>query len=200
MKMRRNNQRSSAVFLDRDGTLIREGAYISRPEQVQLYPSAVQALKRLRSAGLFLILVTNQSGIARGYFRLNQLKAIHRKLVQLLKSKGIRLDGIYYCSHHPKDRCSCRKPAPGMLKKAARDHHLDLKRSYVVGDRFSDILLARRVGAISLLVLTGAGRKERRLVKADHVTQNMASAAEWILKREKEKKKMNPHGEHNLRP
>ena len=160
----RNSQ--SAIFIDRDGTLNEDIGYVSTPEQLTLYPWAAEAVRLVNEAGLKAIVITNQSGIARGIYTEETLNAIHRKMIEELAMHGAKLDGVYYCPHHPKIggaryriECDCRKPRTGMLDRAAREHNIDLSRSFVIGDKASDINLARNAGAQAALVLTGYGRE-----------------------------------------
>ena len=149
-----------AAFLDRDGTLNRNrhGQYITRPEQLNLYARVPAALKLLARKGYSLIVVTNQSGIARGYMTAAVSKAINLKLVRDLKREGVSLDGIYFCPHGPADNCACRKPQTGLLEEAAAAGRIDMDRSFVAGDKASDLELARRAGLKGYLVRTGGGR------------------------------------------
>lgn len=158
-----------AVFLDRDGTLIHEAHYLSDPRKARLYADAVPAVRRLNRAGYLVFLVTNQSGVARGYFTEADVKRVNRRIAATLERGGARLDGMFYCPHHRegtvrrfRKKCRCRKPGPGMVEAAARRFPLDLGRSYVVGDHAADVLLARNArlaGAVHLT--TGHGRRER---------------------------------------
>lgn len=156
-----------AVFLDRDGTVIVEVDYLADPERVELVPGSGPALRRLMEAGYALVLVTNQSGIARGRLDEDILAAIHARLDELLAPHGVRFDGVYYCPHHPehggeryaKD-CDCRKPRPGMLLQAARELDLDLGRSCMVGDAARDLEAGWAVGARGFLVRTGKGARQ----------------------------------------
>ncbi|PIU19345.1 MAG: hypothetical protein COT18_07970 [Elusimicrobia bacterium CG08_land_8_20_14_0_20_59_10] len=156
-----------AAFLDRDGTLNRNrhGQYITRPGQLRLYARASAALKLLARKGYLLVVITNQSGIGRGYMTMAVSKAINLKLVGELRRKGVRLDAVYFCPHVPGDNCSCRKPAPGLAQEAAADGSLDLERSFVAGDKASDLEFAVRAGLKGHLVLTGAGRKTAARLK-----------------------------------
>jgi D-glycero-D-manno-heptose 1,7-bisphosphate phosphatase len=154
----------SAIFLDRDGTINEDIGYVSRPEELVLYPWAAEAIRIINDSGAKAIVVTNQSGVARGIYTEETLEAIHRRLIEELAAEGARIDAVYYCPHHPEygDRryrmeCRCRKPGPGMLDRAAREHGIDLARSYVIGDKASDIRLAAGAGARGVLVLTGYG-------------------------------------------
>jgi len=153
-----------AVFLDRDGTLIEERGYLDRLDLIQPFPWASAALRRLREAGYALVLVTNQAGVARGYFDEAFVQEAHRHLAALLEADGVVLDGYYYCPHHPEGvveayrrLCRCRKPAPGMVEEAARDLDLDVARSFVIGDKWLDVELAKNAGARGILVRTGYG-------------------------------------------
>lgn len=175
------------IFLDRDGTLNPDPGYIRSPDQFGLFPGVPEALAKLKRAGARLILITNQSGIARGYLSVADLDRIHAKLRRLLDAAGAPLDGIYVCPHHPDEGCGCRKPAAGMIEQAVREHAIDLSRSYVIGDHARDMELARRVGAKSIFVTTGheAGREQRTLADEqlipDHTAPSMTEATDWLL-------------------
>jgi histidinol-phosphate phosphatase family protein len=147
------------VLLDRDGTLIQERHYLADPDGVELVPGAGAALRRLNQAGYPVALVTNQSGVARGLISREDVDRVHARLEKLLADEGAHLDGIWVCPHHPEHggSCSCRKPSPGLAEEAARALHLDLHRSFVVGDKLCDVELARGVGASPILVRTGYG-------------------------------------------
>ena len=153
-----------AVFLDRDGTLIEERGYLDRLDLIELFAGTPDALKRLRSAGYALVLVTNQAGVARGFFDEAFVQQAHDHLAALLAGEGVALDGYYYCPHHPEGsvavyrrQCRCRKPGPGMVEQAAADLGLDVTRSFVVGDKWLDVELAANAGARGILVRTGYG-------------------------------------------
>ena len=180
--MRRENRRA-AVFLDRDGTILDERGYLADPNRLKFYPGIFKALRRLRRIGLNLVVLTNQSGIARGYLTVRVLEEIHRRICQRMSLRGVKLSGFYFCPHLPNQGCSCRKPNPGMPRRAARDFHLNLSRSYVVGDQARDMKLARRIQAKGILVLTGAGRENRKKAHklAHKVTQNLETASRWIV-------------------
>ena len=147
------------VLLDRDGTLIEERHYLASPEGVVLLPGAARALAVGRALGWRFLLITNQAGIGRGYFDAHALTAVHDRLQALLAAEGARLDGIYYCPHHPDDGCACRKPAPGLVWQAVRDWDFDPTRAVMVGDKPCDLLLGRAVGAHTCLVRTGYGHQ-----------------------------------------
>lgn len=149
-----------AAFLDRDGTLNRDraGVYITSPDQLRIYAGAPAALRRLAAKGYRLVVLTNQSGVARGYMTLAGARRINLKLVRELKKSGVRLDAVYFCPHGPDDGCRCRKPRTGLIEEAARELAIDLKRSFVAGDKPSDLGLARAAGIRGLLVRTGQGK------------------------------------------
>ncbi len=185
--------RARAVFIDRDGTLIEEVGYLDRPERVALYPWTIDAVRALNRGGFRVVLVSNQSGVARGFFTEAVVEAVHRHIAELLEAGGARIDAYYYCPHHPDGKvkayavaCDCRKPARGLVDRAARELGVDPSRSFVVGDRWLDVELAREVGARSVLVRTGYGlteeAKPREGVTADAVADNLIAAASWILR------------------
>jgi histidinol-phosphate phosphatase family protein len=150
-------KRRSAVFLDRDGTLIEEKNYLSDPNQVTLLDGVVDGLKALQELNLPLVIVTNQSGIGRGLFSLQDAEAVNARIEDELAARGINIAAWYMCPHTPADGCHCRKPMPGLIEMACNDLGLDPQRSFVVGDKRSDIDLARAVGAEAFLVTTGYG-------------------------------------------
>jgi len=169
------------VLLDRDGTLIVEKDYLSDPRKVELIPGAGTALRQLQQANWGICLVTNQSGIARGYFDSQRLAEVHDRLAQLLADFGVRLDGIYVCPHGPDDGCDCRKPLPGLVEQARAEHGFDPRESWVIGDKEADVELARAVGARSILVRTGYGKTHEAVTEADFVVDNLPAAATLIL-------------------
>jgi D-glycero-D-manno-heptose 1,7-bisphosphate phosphatase len=159
--------KSPAVFLDRDGTLVEEVGYLDRLERLQLFPYTTEALRILARAGFRLVVITNQAGVARGYFDEGFVQRANQHLVDRLADAGVTVDGVYFCPHHPdgtveryRVACECRKPNPGMLRAAERDLAIDLSRSWVVGDRWLDVALAAGVGARGILVRTGYGETE----------------------------------------
>lgn len=178
---------SRAVFLDRDGVIIREVNYLRRLEQIKVLRGSPEAIRRLREAGYKIIVVTNQSGVARGYLTRSALSAIHRELKRRLGLSGARLDALYFCPHHPqagaRKLCSCRKPGIGMLKAARSRFGIDMKKSYLVGDSLRDVQTARNAGCRAVLVRTGHGGRDGGFkVRPDRVCRNLAKAADWILK------------------
>ena len=148
------------VLLDRDGTLIVDRHYLSDPAGVELLPGAAAGLKALQRLGLGLVVLSNQSGLGRGYFREADLWAVHERLRQLLAAEGIKLDGSYYCPHRPEDACVCRKPGADLVEQAAAQHGFEPGQCFVIGDKQSDIGLGLAVGATAILVRTGQGRQE----------------------------------------
>ncbi len=191
-----------AVFMDRDGTVSKEIGYVNHPGRYHLIPGTSMAIKKLNELGIKAILATNQAGVARGYFAEEMIDRVHNKLERLLAADDAQLDAIYYCHHHPdvgegkfKKDCNCRKPKPGMLLQAKEDFDLDLSKSYMIGDKISDVELAHKVAAKGVLVLTGYGRgsyehdQDQWEVEPDYVAEDLFDAVEWIimdLKREGE--------------
>jgi D-glycero-D-manno-heptose 1,7-bisphosphate phosphatase len=173
-----SNETHPAVFLDRDGTIIRDVDYCGDPAQVEVFPGAAHALRRLKANGYQLIIVTNQSGIARGYFSENDYRAVEREFLHQL-GDGL-IDDTYYCADLPEINSRRRKPAPGMIFEAQRDHRLDLARSYFIGDKTSDIECGRNAGVRTILVQTGYGAREIDC-RADWIARDLAHAAEFIL-------------------
>jgi D-glycero-D-manno-heptose 1,7-bisphosphate phosphatase len=184
------------VFLDRDGTTIEERGYLADPDGVRLVEGAAQSIRRLKDAGMAVVMLTNQSGVARGYFGLAAVEEIHHRVRQVLGAEGAQLDGIYYCPHLPVAHkssfggvCLCRKPYTGMAEEAASVLKLDLLRAFVVGDKLDDMGLANRLGVPGVLVRTGYGRDSEFLLgkpgspQADIVVPNIVSAVDWILTR-----------------
>ncbi|MBI4477408.1 MAG: HAD family hydrolase [Acidobacteria bacterium] len=182
-----------AVFLDRDGTLIDDVGYLDRVERLRVYPYSIECVRLLNRAGYAVVVITNQAGVARGFFKEEFLAEVHGEITSRFHAGGARIDAFYYCPHHPdapieayRRHCDCRKPMPGLVLKAADHLSLDLARSVVVGDRWLDVRLAHAVGAGAVLVRTGYGRSEETNappdVQADHVGENLIEAVSWILK------------------
>ena len=173
-----------AVFLDRDGTIMEDSNYVGDVTRVVLIAGAAPALKRLQDAGYQLFIITNQSGVGRGYFTREAVEAIHAHLDEYFGSAGVRFDRYYVCPHHPEDNCDCRKPKPRFLIEAAREYGLDLSRCFMIGDRASDIQAGATAGAKTVLVLTGGGRETlaKQEAKPDFVAEDIGEAAAWILK------------------
>jgi D-glycero-D-manno-heptose 1,7-bisphosphate phosphatase len=169
---------SPAVFLDRDGTLMRDVDYCGDPQDVHLFPRTAEALRKLKKAGYKLIIVTNQSAIGRGYFNEAAYRAVEREVARQLGEDLI--DATYFCPHAPDHECECRKPQPGMIRQGAREHHLDLGRSFFIGDKQSDIECGRNAGVKTVLVRTGYGADVDGKA-ADFVAPDLGKAADLIL-------------------
>jgi histidinol-phosphate phosphatase family protein len=176
----------SAVFIDRDDTLIADVGYCKDPDRIQLLPGVVEGLQRLSGSGLAIVVVTNQSGVGRGFFTENDLAAMHTRLRSELEQVGVSLRAIYYCPHLPEDGCSCRKPRPGLLLKAASELDLDLKTCFMIGDRELDLLAGRAAGTHTILV-SNKERGELTEMKpsADYVVKDLVEAASVILNKSK---------------
>jgi len=185
-----------AVFIDRDGTISEEVGYVNHPSRYKVFPFAAEAIRLLNDAGWLAILVTNQAGVARGYFSEELIHVVHDLLKAALARGGARLDGIYYCPHHPtigdapyRQACDCRKPRPGLITRAAAEHNIDLTRSWMIGDRYSDTELAHNANLHAAFVLTGYGRGEWEFSRhswtargePDMVAKNLLAAVRGIL-------------------
>jgi len=184
--------------MDRDGTISEEVGYVNHPSRYKVFPFAAEAVRTLNKAGWLAVLVTNQAGVARGYFKEELIGEVHKVLASELERDGARLDAIYYCPHHPtvgeppyRFDCDCRKPRPGLLLRAADELDLDLSRSWMVGDRYSDTELARNAGARSAFVLTGYGRGELEYQsdawpqRPDLIAENLLEAVKTIVTSDK---------------
>jgi D-glycero-D-manno-heptose 1,7-bisphosphate phosphatase len=177
-----------AVFLDRDGTIAEEVGYLNHASRFRMIPFVAGAIRRLNEAGLPVVVVTNQSGVGRGYFPESVVCFVNELMTQQLTEAGARIDAVYYCPHTSADQCDCRKPKTGMLERAALEHFLDLQHSFVVGDRYGDMELARNVRARAVLVRTGYGEGElawhaaKWPVQPDFVAEDLSDAVDWILR------------------
>ena len=172
-----------AVFLDRDGTVCEDVNYLSRVEQLAVFPFAAQAIRRLIENDFLVIMVTNQSGIARGLFNQNALHIIHEKLADKLAGEKAKLDAVYFCPHRTEDNCACRKPRTGMIMQAARDFSIDLTNSWMIGDKAIDVETGFRAKTKTALVLTGYGKLEldKLARQPDVVAENLFEAVNKIL-------------------
>lgn len=183
-----------AFFLDRDGTVAEEVGYVNHISRFQLYAWSAEAIRRINQAGLAAVVVTNQAGVARGYFPEELIQQVNAKMVEGLAAAGARLDAAYYCAHHPDEgappyrkRCRCRKPLPGMIEEAVKDLDLELAGSVVVGDRYMEVEMAHRLGLRGALVMTGYGRGEYEFMRRnwprqpDWLAENLLDAVEKIL-------------------
>ncbi len=179
--------RRRAVFLDRDGTINEEMGYMNHLTRFHMFPYSAAAIRRLNEVGWSVIVITNQSGCARGFFPEGMIHRVHERLTTELSAGGARIDAIYYCPHQKSDACNCRKPLLGMLEQAAREHNLELAGSWVVSDRYADLEMAHAVKGRSVLVLTGYGRGEYEWNRSkwprqpDYVAENLEAAVNAIL-------------------
>jgi D-glycero-D-manno-heptose 1,7-bisphosphate phosphatase len=183
-----------AVFIDRDGTISEEVGYINHASRFRLFPYSAAAIKHLNENGWLAIVITNQAGVARGYFSEDMIHTVHERMTKELESNGAKLDAIYYCSHHPsvgeppyRFDCDCRKPKPGLISRAAKDFAIDLSESWMVGDRYSDVELARNAGVKSMFVMSGYGRgewehqRESWVEQPDTLAENLLDAVRLIV-------------------
>jgi D-glycero-D-manno-heptose 1,7-bisphosphate phosphatase len=176
-----------AAFLDRDGTICEEMGYVNHVDRLQIFPFAAAAIRQLNEAQVPVIVVTNQSGVARDIFPESLVHQVHQKMIAELSAGGARVDAIYFCPHKSEDACECRKPNPGLLERAAGDHALDISSSWVVGDRYADLEMGHAAGARGILVMTGYGRGEYELHHArwarqpEALAENLTEAVRRIL-------------------
>ena len=200
--MQSGSRKQAAVFLDRDGTINEEVGYLDRPEKLCMLPGAARAIRLINESGMKAIVVTNQSGVARGFFDESMVAAIHEKMQKILEREGARIDRFYYCPHHPTggqgdylQSCSCRKPAPGMLLRAAEELDLSLDDSYIIGDTLKDIEAGARIGVKGVLVQTGYGEESVATLAASgretaagtaicrpaYAAADLEAAVRWII-------------------
>ena len=195
MSGKKENNEKIGVFLDRDGTINQEGGYINHQDRFKLLPRTAKAIKLLNQEGIKIMVSTNQAGVARGYFKEEMVKVVHQKMRDLLSQEGAYLDAVYYCPHHPdvgegeyKRDCNCRKPKTGMLEKGEKEFGVDLKQSFIVGDKISDIKWGHKVGAKSVMVLTGYGKGEYQYQRQDwneqpdFIASDLYEAVKWIVR------------------
>lgn len=187
-----------ALFMDRDGTVSEEVGYVNHPSRFRVFPYSADAIKLLNDSGWLAIVVTNQAGVARGYFAEDVIMRVHEQLRADLEKSGATLDAIYYCAHHPsvgeppyRLDCDCRKPKTGLIDRAAADFEIDLQRSWMVGDRYGDIELAQNAGLHAAFVLSGYGRGEWEYQRAlwklepELVAENLLEAARTVIERDR---------------
>lgn len=186
------------VFLDRDGTINREVEYLYRPSDLEILPGIPESLRKLKNHGFKLVVVTNQAGVARGYYKEEDVKHLHEYLNEQLAKDGAAIDGFYYCPHHPvhgigkyKAECSCRKPQTGMFEMAEKHFSVDKTHSYMIGDKLLDTEAGKRFGVSSILVGTGYGKEiyntltdEEKKQAFQFYAPDMKAAVDWILKKE----------------
>lgn len=182
------------VFLDRDGTINEERAYLSSMAQFRFIDGAARAVRLLKESGLKVVVVTNQAGVARGHFSEETVGHIHCTMERMLRAQGAHIDAVYYCPHHPTEgvglyriECNCRKPKPGMLERAARELGIDLSKSWVVGDKISDLEAGHAVGCRIVLVRTGYGLESEEMLahlefRPDYIANDVLDASQWILR------------------
>jgi D-glycero-D-manno-heptose 1,7-bisphosphate phosphatase len=196
MNIRKNEKSGPAIFLDRDGTIIEEIGFLDSPEKINIIPGTLRALKIFQNLNYKLIIVSNQSGVARGFFDETTAQIVNEKILDMFSKNGIKIDGIYYCPHHPdygspkyKINCNCRKPKPGMIYQAVEEHKLDILQSIMIGDKLSDVLTGKNLGMESILVLTGFGKNQRLKLESvgsshqpDYVANDIYQAALLINK------------------
>jgi D-glycero-D-manno-heptose 1,7-bisphosphate phosphatase len=183
-----------AVFLDRDGTIIEDTGYVSTPQDVRFLPGSIAAIKELNQAGYKVIVITNQSGVARGFFSESMLQTIDKSIQKAVLSGGGHIDAFYYCPHHAdhgfypyRQECGCRKPSPGLIKKAAHDHQVALDQSFMIGDHSGDVTAGQQAGVRTVFVTTGHGAEEQKKLKKqpDRIAADLAGAVNWLLKEAK---------------
>ncbi len=181
-------KKNSAVFLDRDGTINEEVGYLSRLDELKLIAGTPEAIRLINEAGMKVVVITNQSGVARGYFSEDFVETVHRRINEILREQGARIDRFYFCPHHPvygngpyKIACSCRKPESGLFLRASEELDINLSRSYVVGDMLKDIDAGKRVGARGVLVRTGYGQNISQTDKPVYIAEDVLDAVKWIL-------------------
>jgi D-glycero-D-manno-heptose 1,7-bisphosphate phosphatase len=185
--MTEENPLRPAVFLDRDGTICEEMGYVNHIDRLRIFPYAAESIRQLNEARIPVVVITNQSGISRNIFPESLVHQIHKKMIAELASGGAWIDAIYFCPHRKEDACECRKPNPGLLERASREHGLDMAASWVVGDRYADVEMAHRAGGRGILVMTGYGRGEYELHRGkwprqpDALAENLTDAVRLIV-------------------
>lgn len=182
-------KKNKAVFLDRDGTVIEECKYLDKEGMIRILDGVASAIRLLNKGKFKVIIISNQSGVGRGYFTEKEVLNVNKKLLQLLKSEGAIIDGVYFCPHKPSDHCKCRKPKAGLIDEARGKFKIDLKKSYVIGDKLTDIKTGVNAGLRTILVLTGYGKEssyelkpQSSSLKPDYTAKDLLSAVKWILK------------------
>jgi D,D-heptose 1,7-bisphosphate phosphatase len=173
---------NKAVFIDRDGTINIDGPYLADPDKFQMYPGVGEGVGTLRKYGFKIIVITNQSGIGRGYFTEKDLLKIHEKMKKEFQRFHTKIDGIYYCPHRPDENCECRKPKTKLFEQAIYDHNIDVKKSYMIGDKMQDVEAGKKMGVKTILIpLANKENIGTIELKPDYVAVNFTEAVEWIL-------------------
>lgn len=180
--------KNKAVFIDRDGTINVDVHYLNEPDRFEMYPGIGEGVKKLKDSGFKIIVITNQSGIARGYFTEKQLSKIHERMKKEFLKFNVTLNGIYYCPHHPEDSCNCRKPNIGLFEKAIKEHNIDVKKSFMLGDKILDIGAGKKISVRTVLIPEPHIREQFLSKKndweynPDYVANDFMDAVEWVLK------------------
>lgn len=174
---------NKAVFLDRDGVITEDTGYVHKIEDFKLLPNSVEGLGLLKNYRLFI--VTNQAGIGRGYYKFEDFFNYNNRVLEELKKHNIKIEKTYYCPHKPEDNCDCRKPKTKFLEEAEKEFNIDLKKSFVIGDRKSDFEMGRNAGCKTIHVLTGNGSNAKNEVSPDYFAKDLLDAAKWIIKNDK---------------
>lgn len=177
---------NQTIFLDRDGVINKDSPdYIKSPDEWQPIPGSLEAIAKLSKAGFPIFIITNQSGVGRGLYSLETLEAIHQEMLSAIEAKGGKIKAIYFCPHHPDKNCECRKPKPGLLFQAAKEHEIDLTNSLVIGDSLRDIEAGLAAKAKTLLVMTGNGNKtastNKKALANTLLAEDLASATQFII-------------------
>ena len=179
---------NKAVFIDRDGTININSGYIIKPDHLQIYSGVSKGIRLLNEHGFKIIIITNQSGIARGFYSEKILEEIHKKLKIELKKENAKIDAIYYCPHHPNENCNCRKPKPGLLEQAITDLNIDKEKSYMIGDRMLDIEAGSKIGCKTILIPEDNEKIEKEMKRSsvipDYICNSFFSGVKWILNRD----------------
>lgn len=180
--------KNKAVFIDRDGTINVDVHYLDDPDKFEMYPGVGEGVKILKDSGFKIIIITNQSGIARGYFTEKQLSDIHEKMKKEFREFDVVLDGIYYCPHHPDENCNCRKPNTVLFEKAIKEHNIDVEKSYMIGDKILDVGAGKKIGAGTIIIPEPhikdefISKKNEWKYTPDCIADDFMDAVEWILK------------------
>lgn len=169
--------------MDRDGVIIEEKNYLSDARKIKILQKVPQAIKLLNQNNFLVIIISNQSGVGRGFFTKEKVEKINTRLINLLSKKGAKIDKVYFCPHTEEDKCQCRKPAPQMIYNAVKEFNIDLKKSYVIGDKPCDIEVGKKCKCKTILVRTGYGQKYESQLSPDYVADNLLEAVEWIMKK-----------------